>query len=329
MTGIHPRVEAVDLLKKLLHLLKGFDRNKLISELNVEAGIQRRTIVRWFDTVGSINQPQRDKIVKYLLDHHQISFPFPWFGCSFEQMKAEYEESKLAPDPKIVARARTAATPLAPAPGPYRLYTDLVGVSPLSSSHVKLLCGKYILYRYSFSDRGEIVSELASITPIDDSDTELAVTMHCHPASDQSETRNPESETESETQVKTEKFTGKLFRLGWMFYMICSFNEDRRMRYLHFPVLLVGREEHYGIVTGFSQNLGEPVAARIFARRISPDPALNREDFARVKRGFPNKKGGLEIPPGILSLIDNRIDNSNSSILTVDQRLVSKMPRDT
>jgi hypothetical protein len=328
MTGIHPRVEAVDLLKKLLYLLKGFDRNKLISELNVEAGIQRRTIVRWFDTVGSINQPQRNKIVKYLLDHRQISFSFLWFSCPFEQMKQEYEESKLPPDPKIVARAR-AATPLAPAPSPYRLFTDLVGVSPLSKEHVKLLCGKYVLYRYSFSDRGEIVSELASITPIDDSDVELAVTMHCHPASHQSKTENPGSKAKSETQVETEEFTGKLFRLGWMFYIISTFNADKRMRYLHFPVLLVGREEHYGIVTGFSQNLSEPVAARIFARRISPDPALNREDFARVRRGFPNKKGGLEIPPGILSLIDNRIDNSNSSILTVDQKLVSKMHRDT
>jgi hypothetical protein len=301
---------------KLLYLLPGYDLDGLVGELHQYSHIAHRTIRGWLGlSPPKLRHLNRKMIVNYLSDRHQINFHFEWFSCSFEDIKKLHAKSFTASS-STGAAPRTGTPLIQPLP-PDSISIQISGVNKLTKEHVELLCGKYELYRYSFSDRGDVVVEIAAIAPISGNEHELAISIHCHPAYE-----NNVDKPKPRTKNDTEEFTGTLFRMGMMFSAICSYAtpRDRRMRYLYFPVLQVNREEHYGLVSSYSPNLREPVAARIFARRISQDPELRAEDFARVQRGAPDDKAGPRIPRDIIELIANRIETEKSSILTVDQK---------
>jgi hypothetical protein len=308
-----------ELFEKLRYFLPIYDKAKFVGELYVHTTIERRTILKWLNTpVIAIHNSNRTLIVDYLKRKHDITFSYDWFSCEIEEMKNQHRARTNSADETKTNVVRT-GTPLISPPQPYTLSVGVSGASELTKEHIELLCGKYELYRYSFSDRGDVVLEMASITSIPNNNFELAITMNCHPAH---ESKRPEPRT----RETTEEFVGKLFRMGMMFSAICSYSKprDRRMRYLLFPVLEVDREQHYGLVSGYSPNLREPVAARIFAKRISRDPELVPSDYSRIQRGGLNDSKGPNIPRDILSLIANRIEGEKSSILSVDQR---KVPR--
>jgi hypothetical protein len=201
---------------------------------------------------------------------------------------------------------------------------------PLSSNEIRLLTGKYLLYRQSFSGRSSSVIEIASIYQADPSPMQLRIFMYGHPSHDDLADYDPANRPKR-TKERTEDYVGTLCCVGDMYSIICTHSgahplreqtEDSRVRYVTFPVVNVLRRHHYGLIMGYSPNRREPVAARIWAEKISDDPALADSDFDRVARGHPNEDDGVSIPDYVLSCIINQITPTELGVLSVDQARV-------
>jgi hypothetical protein len=323
------RLGARELGTKLRYLLAKYGTSKIVEELSSKtgadekSGLQRRTVQRWLsddEPSPVLNKPSRDKIVVYFHEHHGIDFKDSWFECSFEEFKHD-RDGAVGARPSQPLRS---GTPLVSTPQAHEFSIQIPGVSTLTPDHIALLSGKYLLYRYSFRGRGEVVVEVITISSIKDNDMELEVVMYCHPVGNPPNLREASSSTSTIASSQADKFVGKMFRLGHMFTIVSCFSsaKDRRLRCLHFPVLKVPRLTHYGLIDGYSLNLNEPVAARIVATKINSKTAMTPEDYSRVKRGIPNVPGGPEVPEEILHLIVNTSGMGESSVLTVDQKRV-------
>lgn len=197
--------------------------------------------------------------------------------------------------------------------------------SVLTSELVRLFTGRYLLYRYSFSDsdRGQVVSEVAYIRPVPDTNHELDVVMYCHPPPDR-----PKGKQRSERHI--ELYVGRLFRLGELYAMIlhndvgAQDRDERRLRFYMFPRVGGSRTEHYGLVMGFTPNLREPVAARVFGVKAGDQTEPDETVYDQVLRGVPNTRGGPRVTRRILNLIRNSIEREGSTILTVAQARLAR-----
>lgn len=182
----------------------------------------------------------------------------------------------------------------------------------LEDDIIEYLVGKYRLYRLSFADTGEIISEVGLISQVGNSKKQLKIEIYSPPA-DIARTVG--------TLSDAERFTGVLFRFGNMFYVAASFSEgdSSRMRYYHFPKLGISRWVHYGICSGFSSNLGEPVATKILAVKTR-DPSVDPEkiDVSMIDRHQTSD----EKMAAVTGLVDNHIGGDGHRVLSVQQSQV-------
>lgn len=316
---------ANHLLRIMLHLCKGkaYDKQKLIDELSGFASIQPRTIASWFSKETKLRSNSREEIVRYFAERHKIRFNYGWFDSTFDQ----FVESLSAGDHAMADGQRVPADDFSSS-------TDILVVKLadkigyMSDEDVKSVCGKYKIYRYSFSDAGDVVTELAVISKAPTLAANfLRIKMYGNTAS--------LAKKSARTKPEVELFEGIIFKFGRMYSAITSYrgkNRDRRMRYLFFPALDHEAEIHYGLMASYSVHLHEPVAARVIAYKMSEEEVLAENDKREVKRGKPNKANDPDsptVPPDLLHLITNHIDGKNASILMVDQKMIPRRFRES
>jgi hypothetical protein len=310
----HKRSEAapsrgravIELSRKMKHLLrhKSYDDEKIISELaSFITGTQRRLIKDWVDgKVTHIRQLSRDHITEYFEKKHNIQFEHAWFFQPYDEMVSNIEGNANKSESK-------------------ELLVELAdGLSTFYEDEIENLCGKYKLFRCSFSDPDDIVTEVASISRNNNDVTRLVVDIYGHP---------------TVWRNYVEDYRGILFKFGPMYSIVSSYkgkNKEGRIRYIIFPVLHADFNIHYGLVSAYSASHEEPVAARIVMQKLNgADSLLTEDDKKHVKRGNPDGEGPdlPTISPAIRKLIENRIDRKKAAVLLVDKEEVPKRPERT
>jgi len=194
---------------------------------------------------------------------------------------------------------------------------DVVASVDLQSfieDEVRCLCGTYRTWRYAFSNIGEVAVEVMRVfEPERDKMHYLWVEivgialLGAH---------------------QREKFTGKMFKFGDIYYVKTSFAVDGqpatgRVRYIQFPVepYNTAIKERWGIVSGATHWTKEPVAARFLAERLNTNPIYEKI----VVRRIAPMRVKHEVPKRIQRLISNDIKRTkvggdkNDWLLTVSR----------
>jgi hypothetical protein len=182
-------------------------------------------------------------------------------------------------------------------------------LADLDAPTIKLLVGHYQMLRFSFDNTKAIVSEYGVIRRSTDNPNWLTLDVYSPPV-DSSRTVRSLSDADH--------FQGILFQLGKMFYAILSHaqGDASRIRYYHFPRLDGPRRVHYGIATGYSVNLREPVAAKVIVSKL---PTSDRKDLHRFAQRL---KRSTTATVRFKKLLVNSINQKTDFILSVDQALV-------
>jgi hypothetical protein len=190
----------------------------------------------------------------------------------------------------------------------------------LRDGYIPYLCGTYRLYRHSFVKGQDVINcDIVSVKRASEDDT-LQVDMYCLPAREAVMAKSSASMPKVTTK-QLEHFEGKLWKFGHLFLAMMHYsnsekNERRRVRQLQFPVLEIPVDVHYGLVTGFAAVVGEPVAARALAKKISDeDIARNECDAGRVR---PIEPHDSEVE-ALLDLVNNQLVD-DMRVLTVDHK---------
>lgn len=257
--------------------------------------ITKRTIQGWLNDVRPERRLHLDaqkKIIAF------FEAQIPGFTFSSDLFQSEFNAFCVA----VTARPESVANEI----------TLILARSPdmLEDVIVKYLVGKYVMYRYSFADLDDVISEIAIISKSNQPSRSLTIDVYCPPADTQRQVHKLED---------AEHFSGNIFQFGKMFYATVSFAkaESSRIRYYHFPRLDAVRWIHYGISTGYSANLREPVAAKVLARKLRKD-TLEEGDANFISRHEPASAALSKFR----HLIDNPFERRDALILKVDQAKV-------
>jgi hypothetical protein len=338
-----PRITAKCIGSKLRRVFPKDHPGQLVHALTNEQGVASNTARNWLNDIGATVTSGNDVKLFAFMDKRGVEVGYEWLACELEDehkhrkggapagaastQAAELDKSKIPTH---------LALPAANAKRPVFLSIELPPSSTLTPTQSDLFVGKYLLYRYSYTGRPEIVVEVATIAPLPGNNLELKVKMFCHPAHNDHALEHPRRVPPTFKDV--EIYEGRLFRLENMYSIVCLFTDvsgspgrenSHRARYVVFPEVEVPRREHFGIMLGYSPNLEEPVACRILARKMRGGLELDESDCALVERlqrtGDPS---GRTISEHILKLITLDDESRKSDILSVDQKMVSKKPRE-
>ena len=260
--------------------------------------LDKRTAESFFNSAKShgISRLPVHKVIRYF--NTKLAMQLELLRCGFES--SDYETFRAEIDEQRQQTTRT--IPLS--------FDDSLDV--ITGAELEYICGKYALYRRSFSNFTDVVKEIAMISRNASSQSYLDINMYCHP-SVRSKQRGADGRID-DAVGDVEWFKGVVFKFGRMYSAIASYKSaalERRIRYLHFPVLDARLPVHYGLVTGYSAYHQEPAAARIVAVKVGGESALSGDDKREVKRGDPNDLKDPDrptVPSYVLDLIENNID---------------------
>jgi hypothetical protein len=221
--------------------------------------IDRRTPHGWLSEAAeepSAHQPSktnRERIARYFREKLEIeTFPMSLLYCEladFEKLLAEARQKRSLP---------YLHTPLS-----HRLRR-------FSDANIALLSGKYLLYRQTFRDTGDIVAEIFTLSG-GEAVEHLNIKLYSYVVS-----------SEEEPEI----FEGKFFRYGDMFMAVITFSNAQNvhhMRIMHFPEVAYPEGVYGGLVSGYSKSSREAVAVRAIARRIDDKPFEPKTDKERVR----------------------------------------------
>jgi hypothetical protein len=324
-----------DLLTKMRRFFPGADPDRLASEflkwqiVAKSTPLTDRTLRGWFVNGSGkrIQEDHRDQLIAFLqFRNPKIKFGDEWLHCELTEVeKFEMKMPEVAPqeqksdqEQKVIPNEDRSAK------------LALPHTRSFSLLEIEYLTGKYLLYRQSFGLTQASVVEVVSIFQAESKSNQLEVAMYAHPSHDKLEEIDPAIRPKR-TKEYTEEYLGALFCVGEMYSLVCTYTGPHplkdgelthRIRYVVFPALTGPRRHHFGLILGYSPNRREPVAARIWAERMSGDPTLTDDDYAFVSRGTPREPSGPAIPEHVLPLIKNVITPDASGVLSVQRELV-------
>jgi hypothetical protein len=253
--------------------------------------ITPRTVRRWLSDKRSTRQLySQDRIAKFFA-RHIIDFDF-----SQKLFQCPYEEFARCVQHLVDVAATEVRVPLAHA------------LEEFNDHAIEQLVGRYRIYRYSFANAEQIISEIGLIRKMPGTSNILAIDVY----SPSSQLHRP-----IKTLDDSDHFKGILFQFGPMLYLTASLAKGgpARIRYYHFP-RVIGRPVHYGIATGYSTNLDEPVATKVLAIKLNTDSIeVTDADASEIHRYGP----GDEKLSAIRDLLENHISEKNHFILRADQ----------
>lgn len=265
---------AVELPQKLLYLsnLAKIGLDVVFAETHAH----KKTAEKLLKPDQIINRPVITGIIKYFdrkLGLGLNALICDFFKSSFEDFCSEIQQ-RLAEKRDMIA---------------VKLESDS---EKMAEAEIRYICGKYELYRYSFSGYELIARELLTIQQVNNNSSQLEVKMYTQIAHQLKEIPVETLMEDKEEPKKPDIFHGTIFKFGKMYYIAASYsdkNKDHRMRFLFFPALdSIRGHIHYGILTGYSDNLSEPVASRAIAVKVSPRSTLNDGDMSKVKTDTPD-----------------------------------------
>jgi len=285
-----------EILQKLVKMA-GLDEKGFVREFSKMMIVDPRTPRDWLrgESGHTPSQDNLEKIVEFF--GQKLNLPgltVRMLRLMVEDFDVELKNLRDKAAPKIVEPVALPYDPPEIAPG-----------------HATLLCGTYYLYRCSFlgtSDR--ILRDVIAVRKLPDPRI-LEAELRCFPVNRAGQLQAPASELEI--------YKGHLHKFGKLFTTTLARSDpghrDWRVRSLYFPVLPVVRDKHYGLTTGYSSNLDEPVSARALAIRINTGDILEQEcaDGLRTYAKTDPEVAGYE------KLIQNR-DIGDDYVLTVDKR---------
>ena len=264
-------------------------------------GGDRRTPGAWLRAKGRV--PTGNKLdqlgvfFKARLGDKLPGFSIRYLSMPLEEFKVEFK--------KLVHHEESAAeTPISLPYSP----------PPMPAGHSNLLCGTYHLYRRSFvGDADRVIRDLIAVRPSGDQRF-LNAELRCFPVGNTNLNQVP-----PET---ADVYKGMLHRYGQIFTTMLYYSNvetrDWRLRILQFPILNALSNNHYGLMTGFSSRLAEPVVGRALAMRISDKDVLEENCKAGRLRAFNSDDAAIA---QIVPLIDNNIPNGRF-VLSVDRKQV-------
>ena len=215
-----------------------------------------------------------------------------------------YSQDEFVSAIDALLRARKQVVTI-PAPG---------GMDEFKSGQGDLLCGSYVLYRYSLGAQ-LVISEAMVVRRNLANAAVLDASLYCFPTQNRGSSTPWLSPDSADCDMATcvEEYHGPLYRYGDSL-VICTahFSEDagvRRPRTLFFQDG-AQRSVHWGIVSGYSGILREPFAARVLAVKFRDEPIDMRQVMRLTKR---MGKAHLEAA-NLLELLGNRIDETESAL---------------
>ena len=207
-------------------------------------------------------------------------FPLSLFYCDFEQFASAISEL-------LKTRAETnLEIPIA-----HRL-------GRISDTNGKVLCGKYIFYRYSMRDTGKVVSEIFTLSRPGKS-SYLDIQLYSYAVYSE----------------EPECFSGKFFRYGKLYSAVLTFTDPQRhdhMRVLTFPEVSVADGVYSGLMMSYSSDTHEAAAMRTIAMRYAEDTAYDEDDLARTTVLEANAPELVDVLP----LLTNQIFQPDVFVLT-------------
>jgi len=334
--SVNPTVVDIAAKLKLAMKIAGIDTNKMKGDLapppkkrgeskgkrdqKNDDTIDGRSIEAWCpeksdEEPTTIRRHGRNIIVKYFSEQYGLPFDHSCFLMplvDFEKRMTEWQKKRDQNQLKIEQFNAQS----------HIIISLAANAETLPAEEMAYICGKYHTYRFSFSDDQKIVREVVSIEPIPDNRSQCRVTMYCSVVGGGSEDVeiSDDAEPSEDSEYPVEIFIGNIFKFGGTYMMVITYtdnNKDKRPRVIQFPTLTTfHRLCHFGIISGYSVILDEPVAARIIARKIAVDSTLSSKDRKQVKRIDSTKDKVIKYT----ELLQTNPANRSERLMTVEKK---------
>jgi hypothetical protein len=291
------------ILRTLLRCSK-LDEAGFVRDFSRRMNVDRRTPIAWLQPIrdGRSHLPTRDNLER-LTQYFASRLNCPELSTELFYQNEEQFAQSLA----TIIEAKTAPSPVPPQTAmPF-------AADSLPDDSIQYLCGTYRVYRYSLTGTQNLINCDLLLVERSSGNESLTVTLYCLPAHGKRHLQSSEDSTEI--------FSGRMWKFGQSLIcmMLCSNDmlTNRRARHMHFPVPTTQTTVHYGLITGYSTTLAEPVAARALAIKISHEDVTKQELSGKHVRSMSVNDPEVR---DVARLLNNHIAD-DINVLTVDRKL--------